>query len=128
MSTSKEIRVHPSQVQISDYSPNKDYCQTVVVQNISRQAVNIGIIEPANTKTSGFTLVSSTTSVYSHDILSDPNFQDDAETVKSNPQGRSERQKLGKKVAAGLETSFKIKFRKSSAETAIASQSQCAAH
>ena len=74
MSTSKEIRVHPSKLQISDYSENKDYYQTVIVQNISRQAVNIGIIEPANTKTSGFTLVSSTTSVYSHDILSDPNF------------------------------------------------------
>ena len=109
-----EIRVHPSQVKISDYTPDKEYFQTVIVQNVSKQAVNIGIIEPVNTKTSGFTLLSSTAAVYSNEILLDPNFINQSQTKKSTfsaiSSAKFKNAHLGKKVAAGLETAFKIKF------------------
>lgn len=108
MSTSSDIRVFPKQVKILDYQKNPNYNQTIIVQNVAKQAVNIAIIEPAASKSSGFTLVSSTTSIYSNEILSDPNF---INSNKSNSSFSNQPNVIpGKKVAAGLETSFKIRF------------------
>ena len=96
------IRVHPEKVIIKDYAYDKDYYETIIVQNTAKEAINIAIVEPENGGKTGFSLVSSNTSIYDNEAI---------DKVKNN-SNKNSKTKSPKKVTKIMDRQESKKLKK----------------